>query len=286
MLEARDHTVSQEDFAIWYCKNCTVRFTQDIPGPDHIGLYYESEQYVSHSDTRKGIINRLYHRIRKRTLGTKWKWVKQGTGLEMGHLLDIGCGTGAFLNTMKSHGWQIKGLEPDPGARQRAKQWYGLNILSTTALENLDTALFDAITLWHVLEHVHDLHRIIGQLKRVLKPGGTIFIAVPNYTSLDARHYGPDWAAYDVPRHLYHFSPASMEYLMDMHALSLHQLYPMVFDSYYVSLLSEKYLHHSFGLIRGGWTGLRSVLNALGDPRASSSLVYVCKQSPLESPAK
>lgn len=207
VLSAKDYTVSGEQFEIWECRNCTQRFTQNIPGSQEIGKYYQSENYISHSDTSKGLINNLYHKVRKRTLLQKRKLIENTTGKKAGSILDVGCGTGAFLHGMKNAKWNITGLEPDETARAKALELYGLHLEKTDEFYRLPAQTFDAITMWHVLEHVHELHSYIEQLKKLLKPGGKLVIAVPNYTSYDAGVYKEFWAAYDVPRHLYHFSP-------------------------------------------------------------------------------
>ncbi len=277
MLKVKDHTVSGEIFGIWHCNNCSVRFTQDIPDLAGIAGYYQSADYISHSDTKKGTINRLYHFVRTISLQQKRKWIIAGTGRKKGNILDFGCGTGAFLHTMKNAGWQVTGLEPDAGARQKAGELYGLNILPAKELYHLPEGQYDAITLWHVLEHVHHLQEDLRQAKKLLRPGGKLFIAVPNYTSLDASIYKEHWAAYDVPRHLYHFSPDAMKALLQEHGLQITGLHPMVFDAFYISLLSEKYLHGKTRFIPGILNGSRSWLYAANTPSRSSSVVYIAE---------
>jgi SAM-dependent methyltransferase len=277
VLAAKDYTVSAKSFEIWQCANCSLRFTQDVPGVSEIGAYYKSENYISHTETNKGIVNWLYLQVRKFTLSGKRKLISKITDLKKGWLLDIGAGTGAFVNYMSDAGWKVDGLEPDDAAIKRAASAYGLQLKSSAELFALAPAVYDAITMWHVLEHVHDLHAYIAQLKKIIKPNGRICIAVPNYTSFDAEHYGEYWAAYDVPRHLYHFSPASMKVLMEKHGLTIDSIHPMWFDSYYVSLLSEKYLSGSSGLIKGFFNGFRSNNRAFRNHRKASSIIYVIK---------
>ena len=277
VLTAKDYTVSLESFDIIHCGHCSGRFTQNVPGNQEIGRYYQSQEYISHSETKKGLINRLYHSVRKITLRSKQNWVKAGTGLKQGNLLDIGCGTGAFLSYMKQAGWQVTGLEPDENARQNAKTLYNIEPLPSAELYKLPARQYDAITMWHVLEHVHSLQDYLRQIRVLLKPEGTLLIAVPNYTSQDAEHYGAYWAAYDVPRHLYHFSPTAMEQLLKQNKIRIVKKHPMVFDGFYVSLLSEKYKTGGNGLIGGFWNGLRSYRKGLKDVDRCSSVVYECK---------
>ena len=277
VLTAKDYTVSLESFDIFHCGHCSGRFTQNIPGNQEIGRYYQSTEYISHSETKKGLINRLYHSVRKITLRSKQNWVKAGTGLKQGNLLDIGCGTGAFLHYMKLAGWEITGLEPDDNARHNAKTLYNIEPLPSSELFKLPKQQYDAITMWHVLEHVHGLNDYLQQIRVLLKPEGTILIAVPNYTSLDAEHYGAYWAAYDVPRHLYHFSPHAMEQLLKQHKIRIVKKHPMVFDGFYVSLLSEKNKTGRARLIPGFLHGLNSYRKGLKDVDRCSSVVYECK---------
>lgn len=274
-LKAKDYTVSQNDFSIWHCNHCTASFTQDIPGQSEIGAYYASENYISHSDTRKGIINNLYHLVRKRTLAGKRRLVINETGLTKGAVLDIGCGTGAFLHAMQEAGWDITGLEPDETAREKAAALYSIQPQQPGKLFELPAASCNAITMWHVLEHVHELHAYVKQIAHLLAPKGKAFIAVPNYTSKDAAAYGAYWAAYDVPRHLYHFSPNSMEVLLAQHGLKLHAVKPMWFDSFYVSMLSEQYKNGKGNMISAIFNGFLSNLKAWTDTKKCSSVIYV-----------
>lgn len=279
VFNARDHTVTSESFGIWQCANCSVRFTQNVPGIDDIGKYYKSENYISHTETSKGLVNWLYLRVRKFTLSSKRRFIESETQQTKGMLLDIGAGSGAFVHHMKTSGWAVEGVEPDSGAIERAAREYQLSLKPSSALFNFEEHSFDAVTMWHVLEHVHDLHGYIKQIKKIIRSGGTVFIAVPNYTSYDAEHYQSSWAAYDVPRHLYHFSPAAMIELMKKHGFTVKKMQPMWFDSFYVSLLSEKYRTGSASLFRGFWRGLRSNMKAFSNNRRASSIIYVIQQS-------
>lgn len=275
VLRVKDRTVSQEMFPVMECADCTLRFTQDVPAEDHIGPYYKSENYISHTATKKGLINNLYHAVRKRTIQRKRQLITKLTGVTAGALMDIGAGTGTFAAEMKAHGWQVTGLEPDDTARKVAYDMHGVQLLPPDELEKAAPGSFDAITMWHVLEHVHALQHYMQRLKVLLKPGGKLFIAVPNYTSADAVKYGKDWAAYDVPRHLYHFSPKSMQALLERNGLKLEQQLPMVYDSFYISLLSSGYRHGKTSWVEAVTTGLRSNLTAMSDRSRYSSIIYV-----------
>jgi len=274
-LSVKDYTVSNEIFEIWQCNICTARFTLMPPGADDIKKYYQSENYISHSDVKSGIINSLYHYVRRRTLIKKRNLVEKYTGLTSGHILDIGAGTGTFLQTLQKSGWQITGIEPEEKATENAKTLYGINLKPAAELFRLKPASFDAITLWHVLEHIHDLHEYMGQIKNLLHQNGVLFIAVPNYTCYDEKVYKEFWAAYDVPRHLYHFSPTAIIQLLLKHGLQLKEVRPMWYDSFYISMLSEKYKHGKNNFLKAAWNGYISNWKASLDNEKCSSIIYI-----------
>jgi len=278
VLKAKDETVSHQQFEIWQCKNCTLRFTQDVPDENNISSYYQSSEYISHSNTSKGAVNKLYHTVRSITLQTKRKLVEKNVGKKTGNLLDVGAGTGAFASTMKKAGWHVIGLEPDETARTNAKKDFGVDLRPTENLFSLQQNNYDVITLWHVLEHVHRLHEYLDIFYALLRPGGILVIAVPNYTSGDAKTYTENWAAYDVPRHLYHFSPKSMQQLLNMHRFNLIKEKAMWFDSFYVSLLSEKYISGQSNFVKAFSIGLLSNFKAIGKPANCSSVIYIAQK--------
>lgn len=280
VFDARDYTVSNENFGIWQCNNCCSRFTQNAPALSEIGKYYASPDYISHTDTKKGLVNSLYHFVRQFTLKSKRNLVVNQSRLKKGSLLDIGAGTGAFVSEMKNAGWEVTGLEPDETARENARKNYGLELLDTNQLFHLDTTQYDAITLWHVLEHVHGLHDYISRFQTILKDAGVLLIAVPNFTSYDGKKYKKFWAAYDVPRHLYHFSPEGMQALLQEHGFYIHSYKPMWFDSFYVSLLSEKYKKGKQNLFSAFFNGLWSNIQTIGNVKKCSSIIYVAAKYP------
>jgi 2-polyprenyl-3-methyl-5-hydroxy-6-metoxy-1,4-benzoquinol methylase len=279
VLYAKDYTVSGEIFEIAECQKCSLRFTQDVPDAAGIGPYYKSEDYISHTDTSKGLVNKLYQAVRKRTLSGKRKLVEKDSGLQRGNLLDVGSGTGAFVHIMKQGGWKVTGLEPDEGARAVAEKKYEIALKEMNTLWELKPGTFDAITLWHVLEHVHDLQGYMAKLKSLLANKGKLFIAVPNYTSADAAQYREHWAAYDVPRHLYHFSPRSMQLLAEKHGLQILKHHPMWYDSFYVSMLGSKYKSGKTRLLGSFFSGLRSNIKAMRDVKRCSSVIYVLQHN-------
>jgi 2-polyprenyl-3-methyl-5-hydroxy-6-metoxy-1,4-benzoquinol methylase len=268
-LSVKDHMITQEQFSIVRCKGCGFHFTNPIPDPNKIGDYYKSEEYVSHSSSKKGIINFLYGVVRKRTLNQKVVWLNQSANGKT--LLDVGCGTGHFLRTAKAHGYGVTGIDPDEDARRFAKEENGIEPLPQQELYGLPENSFDAITMWHVLEHVYELNADLAKMATLLKPDGVFMIAVPNMASYDAQHYQKYWAAYDVPRHLYHFQQEDMVSLMDNHGFDLKKVLPMKYDAYYVSMLSEKYKKGS--LLKALITGWKS--NRKAKDYGFSSQVYV-----------
>ncbi|MCO6498250.1 MAG: class I SAM-dependent methyltransferase [Chitinophagaceae bacterium] len=276
--EIKDFSISGETFPVCACDRCGLLFTQDVPAEDESAKYYQAEQYISHSDTAKGIVNQLYHTVRKQTLKDKQKLIERISGKQKGNLLDIGSGTGGFLHTMQSAGWNVTGIEPDEIARKNARTLHQLETFDSGHLQSLENKSFDVITMWHVLEHVHQLDYQMKELHRLLKDNGVIFIAVPNHTSYDAEHYGTFWAAWDVPRHLYHFSPGSMNFLAEKYHFTITDKKLMMYDSFYVSLLSEKYKSGKSNFLKAFYTGAVSNRRAKKNPDRCSSLIYVLRK--------
>jgi 2-polyprenyl-3-methyl-5-hydroxy-6-metoxy-1,4-benzoquinol methylase len=256
-------------------------FTNPRPEAADLGRYYKSEEYISHSNSRRGIINKVYHRIRKRNHKTKFSIIERE--VNTGRILDIGCATGEFLAFMKERGWTCQGVEPDPEARAFAAENYGLEVLEEDALNQFPEKSFEVITLWHVLEHVPRLQERMKQLKRLLKPGGLLVIAVPNAASYDAQKYGSYWAGFDVPRHLYHFSKESAVSLFEKQGFMCKEILPMKFDAYYVSLLSEKYRKSSLKILKAFFSGWRSNCYARRHQNGHSSLIYLLKMAKTEN---
>jgi 2-polyprenyl-3-methyl-5-hydroxy-6-metoxy-1,4-benzoquinol methylase len=279
LLHTKDYSLTTEDFQIIQCANCTLEYTDPAPSKEAIAPYYNFPSYISHTDTKEGLVNQIYHKVRNHTLTQKTNWVQSLFTGHKGQLLEVGAGTGAFAHSMLNKGWKVTALEPDAASRQKALENYNINLLPIEELFQLEPAKYEVITLWHVLEHVHDLNAYMKTFHSLLKPNGRLIIAVPNYTSYDAGFYKNFWAAYDVPRHLYHFSPLSMYYLAKKHKMSIVQKLPMWFDSYYVSLLSEKYKQSGMiGMMRAFFVGCISNLIALRNADRGSSIIYEIKK--------
>jgi 2-polyprenyl-3-methyl-5-hydroxy-6-metoxy-1,4-benzoquinol methylase len=272
-LVCTDYTVSKENFELTDCQNCGFRFTNPRPEAQDIGRYYQSEEYISHSDTNKGLISKAYQTVRQITLRSKLNLINEINGGKAGNLLDIGCGTGYFLQTCKNAGWKVAGVEPDDNARRLAESQTGIKI-ETDFLQAQYPEGFDVITMWHVLEHVHKLDENLDKLKKLIGKNGYLVIAVPNHASYDAEKYGNQWAAYDVPRHLYHFTPSTMSLLAKKHKLKVVKQEGMKFDAFYVAMLSEKYKNGSISYLNALSTGLASNQKA-ASTGLYSSVIYV-----------
>ena len=277
-FSAVDHLVSQECFDVWICGHCGFRLTQNVPDEQGIDKYYESADYISHSDIEKGLMNRLYHFARNIMLTAKAGHVTRATGLRQGWLLDIGSGTGYFAHMMNEWGWTVRAIEKNSQARHFAQEHFGLKSDDEEAFNTLQDKSFDCITLWHVLEHLQHLNIMGDKFYRWLKDDGALLIAVPNNTSTDASHYGADWAAWDVPRHLWHFSPATMQLFAQKHGFKIMKTIPMPLDGFYVSMLTEQYLGHKMSFLRGFWQGACAWVSSWGRKERSSSLIYVLKK--------
>lgn len=278
-LVCTDFFVSGEEFPIKECSTCGLKITQDIENEENIGRYYQSEKYISHSNTSKGLVNSVYHAVRRYMLGRKRRLVEKVASLKAGRILDVGTGTAFFLNEMKAKGWQVTGTEKSSDARDFARKEFNLNNLPSEKLFEIPKESFDVITLWHVLEHIHQLGENMNAFERLLSNKGKLIIAVPNSDSYDAKHYKAYWAAYDVPRHIWHFAPKQMKLLGEKHGFALKSLHGMPFDSFYVSMLSEKYKKSKFGLLKGMFYGKVSWIGSIFNPAKCSSVIYVFEKN-------
>jgi 2-polyprenyl-3-methyl-5-hydroxy-6-metoxy-1,4-benzoquinol methylase len=274
----KDHAVSKKEFTLCRCGDCELLFTNPRPTEEEIGPYYDFKEYYSHEDQVRSFTQWLYQKIRKSSIQRKVGLIE--SLVKNGSLLDYGCGTGEFLQEAKKQRWTVRGIEPSEKARTQA-----LGKLPTEVLATLDELpeddTYDIITLFHVLEHIHSLRKTIKKLVNHLKSNSYVVIAVPNPESADAKHYGSDWAGYDVPRHLYHFSQKSMTTFQDQFGLELVRIEPLVYDSYYVSLLSEGYKNTNSGIltryVRAFLEGYRSNQKA-DKPGNYSSNIYIFRK--------
>ncbi|MEM6721503.1 MAG: class I SAM-dependent methyltransferase [Bacteroidota bacterium] len=273
-ITVKDHSVSGEEFQLVFDEVLEMYKTEPQPSLSTLGSYYESEDYISHTDAKRNLFEKVYHWVRSYMLSKKVSLVERYTKSDGKEILDLGCGTGDFLAIAQKRNWKITGIELDEKARKIAAEKTGIKINTNDWLSKIEDHTFDAITMWHVLEHVPNLEAQIQTLKRILKPNGSIFIAVPNFKSHDASHYKEFWAAYDVPRHLWHFSQKAIKSLFAKENMKVVKVLPMKFDAYYVSLLSEKHKTGKMNPIKGFYRGFVSNFKAMSSSEYSS-LIYV-----------
>ena len=272
-LKVKDFLVSGEEFSLLQNENHGFLQTHPQPKADELSSYYESDAYISHTDSKKGLLAFLYQQVKRYSINKKLGLIKKlnaGTG----NLLDVGAGTGDFLKAAQDKGWKISGVEPSDKAREIAGE---KNIQLSESIDKVLGQKFDVVTLWHVLEHLPNLETSIQKIESLVADGGTLIIAVPNFNSRDAIHYQNFWAAYDVPRHLWHFSQTSIQSIFSSE-LKLVKTKPMIFDAFYVSLLSEKYKTGKGFSLRAFWIGFRSNLAAMKSTEYSS-LIYCFKKA-------
>ena len=273
-LTVIDHSVSKELFELYYDQDLDMLITSPQPSPENLGSYYESNDYISHTDSKRSLFEKAYHFVKGIALKNKLNLINNCSSSK-GNLLDIGAGTGDFLLTAKQNGWETIGVEPSEKAKGIA---IGKGIKFSDSTQDLESHSFDVITMWHVLEHIPNLEIQIKELKRLVKPNGTIIIAVPNFKSYDANYYGKFWAAFDVPIHFWHFSKTAIQLLFQKENIKLEKVLPMKFDSFYVSLLSEKYKNGKMNFVKAIWIGLVSNWKAKSSLEYSSH-IYVLKNN-------
>ena len=277
-ITVKDYSVSGEEFQLVFDEALEMYKTEPQPSLDTLASYYESEDYISHTDAKRNLFEKMYHWVRSYMLSKKMSIVDTHTKSDAKKVLDIGCGTGDFLAMAKKYKWEIEGIEPDAQARKIAAEKTETEIHTNDWLSEIPDNSFDAVTMWHVLEHVPNLSAQTQTLKRIIKPNGSIFIAVPNFKSHDATHYKELWAAYDVPRHIWHFSQKSIKSLFGKENMKIVKILPMKFDAYYVSLLSEKHKTGKMNPIKGFYRGFISNFKAISSSEYSS-LIYVIKNN-------
>tara|TARA_R110002111_G_scaffold48403_3_gene86017 strand:+ start:306 stop:1142 length:837 start_codon:yes stop_codon:yes gene_type:complete len=270
-LKTKDYLVSQENFNLIFDKESDMLITE--PQPKNLEKYYDPKNYISHSDDKNSFIEKVYQQVKKITLNKKVKLIDQYS-LDEKSILDIGCGTGEFLAYAKNKNWNTVGVEVNQNARNKA---LNKKLIIYKSLEDLPNRQFNIISLWHVLEHLPNLNEKISLIKTKLNDNGTLIIAVPNYKSYDAKHYKEFWAAYDTPRHLWHFSQDAIKILFEKHNFKVTKTLPMYFDSFYVSLLSEKYKNGKSNYLKAFYRGLMSNIKAKSNGEYSS-LIYILKK--------
>jgi 2-polyprenyl-3-methyl-5-hydroxy-6-metoxy-1,4-benzoquinol methylase len=275
LFAAKDHLVSGEDFVLKRCSGCGFTFTADPPDEKDIAKFYLSEDYISHTDKKQNLTDRIYHLARSYMQKKKYNLVRNMTGKETGALVDIGSGTGYFADYGNRNGWNVTGIELNDTAREYSISRFGLTVISPLEISTIKDSSADCVTLWHVLEHLYEPGMWLGEIRRILKDDGKCIIALPNIKSADAGWFGNEWAALDVPRHLWHFSPETLPAYIKEHGYICEKVIPMPLDIYYIATLSYKNMGYRFPLLRGTITGLFLTFKSLFKKDSASSLIYV-----------
>lgn len=273
LMKVKDHFLSGETFSLYKCNSCGLISTFPAPDENSIADYYKSEKYISHSSKPASLFEFLYRQVRNVTLKSKAKITSEYA--QGKKILDIGCATGEYLIICKKKGFEVFGVEPNQKVREIALAKNGLKIDDLNTLDLYNPESFDVITMWHVLEHVHDINERMARINQLLKPNGTAIIAVPNPESYDANYYIDRWAAYDVPRHLFHFTQKTIKTLAEKYGFIVREILPMKYDAFYVSLLSEKYKKGRTSFLQAIKIGIKSNLKARRQQNNYSSLIYI-----------
>ena len=278
MLDCRDHLVTGERFEIATCDGCGLGMTEPQPDLEVIGRYYESADYLPMTNVGRGPVARVYRAVRRVTVRLRLGIVARSAPRVGGRLLDVGCGTGEFLAHARGAGWRVVGVEPSARAAEQAAR-HGIPVRRTTDLELHDELPFDAITMWHALEHMHEPGIQLERAARLLAPGGCLVVAVPNHDCVDAEAYAADWYAWDVPRHLWHFTPATLGQLLARHGFAVEGLHALPFDPFYIALLSELRGRRKHNVVRAAVVAVRSAIAARRDPARASAIVVVARRA-------
>lgn len=280
LYNAKDHLVSGKEFLIRKCNACDMGWTVDPPAESDAGAYYVSEEYISHTDRKQSISDYLYHIARSFMLGRKKRLVTSVTGKSTGVLVDIGSGTGYFASYMKEKGWEVTAIEISDTARKYSESRFGLKAIPPEEIRNLPSGSADCLTFWHVLEHLYDPLGWMTEAGRILSDNGKCIIALPNFSSTDSEWFGQRWAALDVPRHLWHFTPEALRHFAARNGFACEQVAPLPLDLLYISILSYRNQGRSLALVRGLLTGAFLACGSLLRTEKSSSLVYMLTKSP------
>jgi 2-polyprenyl-3-methyl-5-hydroxy-6-metoxy-1,4-benzoquinol methylase len=275
LFSAKDHLVSGETYTIDRCRRCGVAFTVNPPSENEIHRYYVSEDYISHSDKKSNLADYFYHIARGLMLRKKYRLVTAATGKKTGTIIDIGSGTGYFASFIQKKGWTVTGIELNDRAREYSVSRFAINAVPPSELSGIDDKSVECITFWHVLEHLYDPDKWLAEVNRILKDEGKCLIALPNIDSADAGWFGDRWAALDVPRHLWHFSPEALVRFVHDHGFTCERVLPMPLDIFYISALGYKNSGRRLALARGLVAGLLLTAGSLFRKNSASSLIYI-----------
>ena len=270
--------VSGNTYTLRECNDCGLIITSDAPCQEEIGDYYKTDSYISHTDTRQGLMNRLYHLARRIMLGRKRRRFEK-LDLPSRNLLDIGAGTGYFANHMQENGWQVSAIEPDADARIFMKKTFGIAAMDTDAIYEMEPNSFSVISMWHVLEHVYDPADYLVNINRLLRREGYLVMALPNPLCADAHIQSMEWSAWDVPRHLWHFPPAAVNMLLGKHGFSLQSIHIMPFDPFYNAIKTYVLRGDKLAYIKGFLVGMYAYMVSLFRREKASSLIYIARKT-------
>jgi SAM-dependent methyltransferase len=277
IMEIKDHSISGQTFILRACKNCGFISTKNPPEEQDCAQYYKSETYISHSDIQSGIVSFLYHRVRQIMLTRKANLLEHLKADKS--ILDVGSGTGYFPAKMAEIGYKSMAVEPDQGARSYSQKKFNLDVKAPDWIFENHGRTFGFITLWHVLEHIYEPKKYFSRFNELLMPDGFLIIALPNHTSYDAHHYKEYWAAYDVPRHLWHFNPDTFSLFAEKNGFTVFEMKSLPFDSFYNCILSETYKKTRGALLMGIIHGLLAFIRGIIDKEKTSSIIYILKKN-------
>ena len=272
LAKTKDYLVTGDSFEVHL--DLQTQIAETVPAPSSVKLaqYYDSSEYISHGNQKRGWIDHLYSFVQRIMLKQKERWLSKYVK-ESKRYLDFGCGTGALIHHLNKNNWEACGVEPS----EKARNFSSVTDCLYSSLASLPQTNFDIIALWHVLEHLPDPTSSLKEFHAQLKQGGYLFLALPNFNSFDANYYKDYWAAYDVPRHLWHFSAQGITQLCDQCGLELVASKGLLLDAFYVSYLSEQHQKSKAAFIKGICVGLWSNLKACFTKEHSSKL-YIFKK--------
>ena len=276
--DCTDFTVSRESYILMRCPECGMVYTSNPPKECDTSKYDKLDLKLKLGDSPAGLIHKLYYYIRLRMLSRKAHIVESQSYRTGGSLLNYGAKTGYFSHKMERRGWKVTSIEKYHEERLFSLEMFHHRMFDVPEMDRLHPETFDVITLWHVFEHCYDPNGLLDKFYKLLRPTGILIMACPNIRSTDAMHYGPYWAAYDVPRHLWHFNTTSLSELAHKHGFTLMHRERMPFDCFYISILSEKHKRHKMAFLRGILYGFHCWLVSLAHPDSSSSMVYVFRK--------
>lgn len=269
-FRVKDHFLSNEFFSLTYVQNTAMFVTSPKPDEDKMASYYESSRYLSHQKTGNDFFSKAYFFSRQFTTSLKIRMISSLFS-KPGKVLDVGSGTGELLTALKNKGWNVKGIEPNKAAKQTA---FDKGISHEHSLGEVEKNSLDLVVFWHSLEHVYALNNTLNEVKKILKPTGILMVACPNHESWDAKYYGNFWAAWDVPRHLSHFSSKSLNIILKPQGFKLVRKSPLFLDAIYVSILSEKIKKGKLVFLKGLIVGVVSNLAGFFTKNYSSHVYF------------